>query len=56
MFNRINTSCLLDLVVVDDVTKRFFPVGANLQDDDITDRRVVNLGIIEHLVRVINGF
>ena len=37
VFNRINALRLLDLVVVDNVTKLFFLVGSDLQDDDITD-------------------
>ena len=56
IFNGIQTVRRLCLLIEDEVSKVLFLVGTNLHENEIADRSVENLSVVESLIRILNGF
>ena len=54
MFDLIQPHCALDLAVEDNEAKVLFLVRSDLQQHKIADDRIVDLGVVERLVRVVD--
>ena len=56
MLNGVQSLCLLDFFVVNDVTKLIFPIRPNLEQNDISDGGVKYFGVVECLIGIVDVF
>ena len=56
MSDGIQSFGLLDLLVENDVAELLFLIGADLQQNIAADDRVVNLGVVQRLIQIVNFF